>query len=173
MRRVPSAVRRYSKTTNMNLSKHIAKHLRSVYFGGNWTSVNFKETLKDVTWEQATQKFGDLNTILTLTYHATYYIAEVLKVLEGGALEAKDKESFNHPSITCEADWQQLLEKAWTDAEKFAVQIENLPEEQFWADFTDAKYGNYYSNLNGIIEHLHYHLGQITIIKKLIEVKNY
>ena len=30
------------------------------------------------------------------------------------------------------------------------------------------KYGNYFRNLTGIIEHLHYHLGQIVLIKKLI-----
>jgi hypothetical protein len=155
----------------MNVSKHIAKHFRSIYFGGNWTSVNWKDTLKNVTWEQATQKIGSLNTILTLTYHSTYYTTEVLKVLEGGALVAKDKDSFNHPPITCEADWQQLLEKAWLEAEKFADLVEALPESQFEADFTDKNYGNYYSNLNGLIEHLHYHLGQVTIIKKLINSK--
>ena len=27
----------------MNLTQQIAKHIREVYFGGNWTSVNLKE----------------------------------------------------------------------------------------------------------------------------------
>jgi hypothetical protein len=33
----------------------------------------------------------------------------------------------------------------------------------------NAKYGNYYRNLHGIIEHTHYHLGQIVLIKKLLK----
>ncbi|MEJ7829346.1 MAG: hypothetical protein WKF91_14145 [Segetibacter sp.] len=41
----------------MNLTGQIAKQFRDVYFGGNWTSVNLKENLADVTWQQAiTQK---------------------------------------------------------------------------------------------------------------------
>jgi hypothetical protein len=28
------------------------------------------------------------------------------------------------------------------------------------------KYGNYYRNIHGIIEHIHYHLGQIVLIEK-------
>ena len=36
----------------MNLTAQIAKHFNDVHFGGNWTSVNLKETLADVTWQQ-------------------------------------------------------------------------------------------------------------------------
>ena len=30
------------------------------------------------------------------------------------------------------------------------------------------KYGTYYRNFHGLIEHAHYHLGQIVLIKKLV-----
>jgi len=48
------------------------------------------------------------------------------------------------------------------------VLIEQLPESQLWVTFSQEKYGNYYRNLHGIIEHIHYHLGQIVLIKKII-----
>jgi len=32
----------------------------------------------------------------------------------------------------------------------------------------EEKYGNYYRNFHGIIEHCHYHLGQIVLIKKML-----
>ena len=38
-----------------------------------------------------------------------------------------------------------------------------------WETFADEKYGHYYRNLHGIIEHTHYHLGQIVLIKKLLQ----
>jgi len=60
------------------------------------------------------------------------------------------------------------LEKTWTEAEKFAKLIEKLPEDSLGDVFVDPKYGTYYSNLHGIIEHVHYHLGQIVLIKKII-----
>ena len=152
----------------MNLSEQLAKHIRDVHFGGNWTSVNLKDTLADVTWEQATTKVQSLNTIATLVYHVHYYISAVTKVLEGGPLEAKDIYSFEHPPIRSQEDWQALLDKTWADAETFAALVALLPESLLWENFTDEKYGTYYRNIQGIIEHIHYHLGQIMVIKKMI-----
>jgi uncharacterized damage-inducible protein DinB len=156
------------KICAMSLTKQIAQHFRDVHSGGNWTSVNMKDTLADVTWQQATTKVYSFNTIATLAYHVNYYVSAVLKVLQGGALEAKDAYSFSHPPITSQEDWQQLLNRVWQEAEDFALLVEQLPEEKLWEDFTDKKYGNYYRNLHGIIEHMHYHLGQIVLIKKLL-----
>ena len=152
----------------MSLQFHIAKHLRDVYFGGNSTAVNYKDTLAGVSWQKAVQKVHDFNTIATLVFHTNYYIAAVLKVLDGEELNAKDAYSFDHPPVENEEDWQQMLDKTWNEAHTFAKKIEALPEGIFWEVFSDEKYGNYFRNLTGIIEHLHYHLGQIILIKKLI-----
>lgn len=155
----------------MNPAAQIAKQLRAVFFGGNWTDSNLKDNLADVTWQEAITQVHGFNTIATLTYHVNYYISGVKQVLEGGTLDIKDKFSFAHPPINSQADWEVLLTNAWAEAEAFASLIEQLPEEQLWADFTDEKYGSYYKNLHGIIEHLHYHLGQIVLIKRLVRAK--
>jgi hypothetical protein len=152
----------------MNLSKQIAKHLREVYFGGNWTSSNLKDNLADVTWQQAATQVYSFNTIASPVYHMNYYVSVVLKVLQGEQLEAKDKYSFDYLPIQSEEDWEIMLDKTWTDAENFASLIEQLTERKLWEDFTDYKYGNYYRYLHGIIEHIHYPLGQIVLIKKIL-----
>ncbi len=152
----------------MNLTEQIAKHLREVYFGGNWTSSNLKDNLADVTWQQAATQVYSFNTIATLVYHMNYYVSAVLKVLQGEPLDAKDKYSFDHPLIQSQEDWEKLLDKTWADSENFASLIEQLPESKLWEDFSDKKYGNYYRNILGIIEHIHYHLGQIVLIKKIL-----
>ncbi|MDB5278699.1 MAG: hypothetical protein JWR61_3654 [Ferruginibacter sp.] len=72
------------------------------------------------------------------------------------------------PPIACNEDWEQLLDKIWKEAEAFAGLVEQLPEAKLWDDFADGKYGNYYRNITGIIEHLHYHLGQLVLIKKML-----
>lgn len=152
----------------MNLTTQIAKHLREVYFGGNWTYSNLKDHLENLTWQQATTKVYSFNTITTLVYHTNYYIVAALKVLQGGPLDSKDKYSFDHPSIKSQEDWLKLLDKVWADVENFAKLIEQLPEQILFENFSDKKYGNYYRNLHGIIEHTHYHLGQIVLIKKIV-----
>lgn len=149
----------------------MSKHFKGVLFGGNWSDSNYKDQLADVDWKMATTKVDGLNTIVQLVYHATYYLPHITNVLEGGPLEARDKYSWETPEIQSEADWQALLEGVWADAERLIELTGKLPEATLWADFADPKYGNHFSNLNGIIEHLHYHLGQIVLLKKMLTEK--
>jgi len=155
----------------MNLPQQIATHFREVHFGGNWTSVNLKDSLADVSWEQATTKVEPLNTIAALVFHINYYVSAILQVLRGGLLDAHDKYSFDVPPIQSHEEWEKLLAKTWKDAEAFATLVEQLPESKFSETFADEKYGNYYRNLQGVIEHTHYHLGQIILVKKLLVLK--
>ncbi len=152
----------------MNLPFHLAKHFREIHFGPNWTSSNLKEQLADVSWQQATTQVYSFNTIAKLVYHIHYFVQAAMEVLEGRPLDAHDKYSFDVPPIRSQNDWSALLNKVWADAERFSDLVEALPEHQLWETFSDEKYGNYYRNIQGIIEHCHYHLGQIALIKKMV-----
>jgi len=146
----------------------LAKHLREVFFGGNWTSVNLKQTISDIDWQLATKKINEANTIAALVFHIDYYVQAVLKVLKGGPLDAHDRYSFDLPAITKSEEWQRLREKTLTDAEALAAEVEKLNDQQLNSDFADPKYGSTYRNILGIIEHTHYHLGQISLLKKMV-----
>lgn len=152
----------------MNLSAQIAKHFRDVYFGGNWTDVNLKKTLENVSWQQAITKVQSFNTIALLVFHINYYISGMTKVLLGGSLDIHDEYSFDLTPIQSQKDWEILLTKTWADAEAFALLVEQLPDTKLNETFADEKYGNYFRNLHGVIEHTHYHLGQIVLIKKIL-----
>lgn len=152
----------------MNFTAQSAKHLRDVFFGGNWTTTNVREVLLDVDWKKATTKTGSFNTIVGLTYHIGYFVSAILQVYREGKLDAHDKFSFDHPAIQTEEDWQQLKEKMFSEVEEVAAYIENMQDDKLSEFFMDPKYGNYFRNIHGLIEHTHYHLGQIVIIKKLI-----
>jgi uncharacterized damage-inducible protein DinB len=152
----------------MDIAPQLAKHFKEVFFGGNWTDVNLKDSLKDVSWQHATAKLCSFNTIAALVYHIDYYVVAILSVLKGEPLTASDKYSFDHPPVQSEEEWNSLLEKLWSDAEKFAELVEELPERKLLETFSEEKYGNYYRNFQGVIEHTHYHLGQIVLIKKLL-----
>ncbi|MDR6197449.1 hypothetical protein [Siphonobacter sp. SORGH_AS_0500] len=152
----------------INLSQQISKHLREVYFGGNWTFSNLRDQLADVSWEQATTQVYDLNTIVALTYHVHYYVAAILRVFRGLDINASDKLSFDHPPIQSSEDWENLVNKIWIDVDALAELVLQMPEEAWQKTFVDEKYGTYYRNLHGMIEHTHYHLGQIVLIKKVL-----
>ncbi|MBT8271226.1 MAG: DinB family protein [Bacteroidia bacterium] len=152
----------------MTISKQLAKNFHEVHFGGNWTEANLKSLLADVTWEEANKQVYQLNSIAALLFHINYFVDVTLKVLEGGPLDGHDKFSFDCPPINSRADWDNMIDKARRDADRFAALVAILPEEKLWNDMADPKYGSYYNNIQGIIEHTHYHLGQIALIKKII-----
>jgi hypothetical protein len=152
----------------MSLIPHMAKQFRDLHFGGNWTDVDLKHALSDLTVVEVLTKPHGLSSIAALTYHIHYYVQAVLPVLDGGELNASDRFSFLHPEIGTPTDWRLFLEKTWEAAEAFAASLERLPENKLWEPFGDGKYGDYYRNILGVIEHAHYHLGQIVLIKKMI-----
>ena len=154
----------------MGNSKQLANRVREVLLNGKWiANTNYKHSLSSLSWEQATTKIDSLNTIAALTYHINYYTAGVLNVFEGGKLEIRDKYSFDVPEIKSQEDWEKLLNEKWSTVEKFAKHVELMSDEQLAANFVNEKYGTYQRNIEGVIEHGYYHLGQIVLIKKMIE----
>ncbi len=154
----------------MTTSALIARHFRAAYFGGSWCETNMRDLLADITWEQATTSVHRFNTIATLVYHLTYYVEGVTQVLEGGPLEARDKFSFDCPPIGSQKDWDDLLNWQWRVVQKFATSVEQFPDSRLADTFVHEDYSDYYYNLTGLVEHVHYHLGQIVMIKRLLPV---
>lgn len=151
------------------MTSQLSKHFHDVFFGGNWTFSNVRDNLKDVTWQQATTKVSTLNTIAVLVYHINYFVEAQLKVLNGKPLDSHDKFSFDCPPIHSKEDWEKLIDTVLTNAGKATELIAKLPDSKLTEDFTDKKYGNYMRNILGIIEHTHYHLGQIAVIRKMLQ----
>ena len=154
----------------MKKNKELAGRFREVFLDGTWVAnTNYKKVLEAISYKKATTKVNSLNTIAVLTFHINYYVAGVLNVFEGGKLEIRDKYSFDTPKITSESEWISLKNTLFTNAEKFANYIESLSETELKSVFVDEKYGTYYRNIEGMIEHSYYHLGQISLINKLID----
>jgi uncharacterized damage-inducible protein DinB len=152
----------------MNLSHTLATHLRRLYTGGNWTDINLKDSLDGLSWQQVTATPAGANSILALVYHLHYFVRAVTRVLQGGPLDAHDKYSFDHPPLESQVEWEAFLAEVFAEAETFAQLIEQLPPERLDENMAGEKYGSYFANLQGIIEHAHYHLGQIVLLKKLL-----
>ena len=155
----------------LNTTGEIAKHLREFYTGKNWTWVWFQDVIDDITWEEANTKIQDLNTIALLVFHMNFYVKIQIRVLMGGELDSTDKDAFNAPAIKSAQDWKDLLEESYRDAGDLAALIQQMPDEDLGETFANDKYGSFYRNFDGNIEHLHYHLGQIVLLKKLIRKK--
>lgn len=153
----------------MNKSQAIANRFREVTLNGTWiANTNFKHQLANLNWEIATTKYGSLNSIALLAQHIHYYINGIKNVFLGGDLEIKDKFSFDFKPMESQLEWEVFLNTFWQDSEEFASLIEQMAETKLDEVFIDAKYGSYQRNIDAMIEHSYYHLGQIVLINKLI-----
>ena len=153
----------------MKSNQHLADRFREVLLNGTFiANTNYKDQLENLPLKIAQKKVGDLNTIAILAQHVHYYVKGVSVVFKSGALEIRDAYSFDFPPMTSETEWQSFLDTFFKDAEAFATLVEQLPEGILNDVFTDKKYGTYQRNIDAMIEHCYYHLGQIVVIKKLI-----
>ncbi|GAB4252964.1 MAG: hypothetical protein Kow0027_17970 [Saprospiraceae bacterium] len=152
----------------MNLPRQISEQIKGFHYGPNATGVNLKMALEGVDWKMATTRVDSLNTIAELVFHINYYVEAVLGVLKGKPLTAHDKYSFDLPPIKSQADWEQLLNKVWKEADEMIEIVAGLDDSKLAEVFVKEKYGNYYRNLTGICEHSNYHIGQISMLKKII-----
>ena len=154
----------------MESSFQLAKRFHELVFDGKWIAVtNYKDQIIDLDWQLAITQYGSLNSIALLTFHINYYVSGILNVFNGGELEIKDKFSFDMNPIQSENDWSILLEEFWTNSHSLVKKIEESNDLQLEQIFAKKEYGNYRRNIEAMIEHGYYHLGQIVLINKLIK----
>lgn len=153
----------------MDTSTKLAQRFREVILNGTWiANTNFRDQLTDLDVEIANSQVQSLNTISILAQHIHYYIVGVKNVFKGGELAISDRLSFSFEPFSTQIEWDVFLEKLWIDAEEFANLIERFSNEKLQENFVNIQYGTYGRNIEAMIEHCYYHLGQITLIKKLL-----
>ena len=152
----------------MKLTEAIAQHVLEVYEGDNWTEVAILPTLHDVTWREAiTQTPASPNTIATLLHHLTFWNRVMARRAQGVGTEVGPANGFDAPAVEKEADWQALLADSHQSAQELAAAIRSFDETKLPNTILPG-YASAYKNLQGAVEHLHYHLGQLVLLKKLV-----
>lgn len=153
----------------MKRNNALADRLDEVLLSGHWiANTNWQAQIQPLTWVQATHPIGTLNTVAALVYHVNYYLAGIIRVFQGGPLEIRDKYSFDMPPITSEEDWAQLREAFVTHAKTFINEVRHLPDSTLDEVFVMERYGTYLRNIEGVISHSYYHLGQLSLITKML-----
>jgi uncharacterized damage-inducible protein DinB len=153
----------------MKNTGEIANRFREIILNGTWVAnTNYKDQLENLDWKIAVTPIKNLNTISVLAQHIHYYIQGINNVFKGGTLDIKDKFSFDFPEIDSQEKWEVFLTQFWIDTEEFASLVEKMPNEKLDQVFVEEKYGTYKRNIEAMIEHSYYHLGQIVLIKKIL-----
>lgn len=156
-----------------NESLTLANRFREVILSGTWiANTNYKNELTATSWKMSIAKVEDLNSVALLAQHINYYVSGINNVFRGGSLDIKDKYSFDFPEIASQERWEQFLETFWKNSEEFAAHVESLSDDDLSSVFIDERYGTFQRNIDALIEHAYYHLGQIVLLKKLMRSTN-
>lgn len=89
-----------------------------------------------------------------------------MEAFETGKLNISDRFSFDMQPIESNEDWINLKSDFLKNAHKFVQYVENLSDEQLDLPFVSTQYGTNNRNIEGVLEHGYYHLGQIRLIRK-------
>ena len=152
----------------MTRNVYLASRLREVLLNGHWVAnTNFTEQVQKIGLKEAKQRFSNLNTVADLLFHINYYLGGLIRAFENGNLDIRDKYSFDLDPLTSEEEWNLLKQDFLHNAAAFANLVEQMEDSKFDEAFINEKYGTVLRNIEGVIEHSYYHLGQIVLIQKM------
>ncbi len=155
----------------MNLLNHIAQHLIDVSYGHNWTEVNIQDTVNDIDFKEAvTRSTFSKNTIASLVHHLAYWNRVMVQRIHGIKVEIPESNGFDVPAINNEAGWQELIKDYMRSADELADAIKQVDKNKLELPILEG-YSSVYKNIQGSVEHIHYHLGQIVMIKKAVKTR--
>lgn len=156
----------------MNISALIAQHIIDVHEGNNWTEVNLIATLEGISYEEASQvTAASVNTIAGLVQHLTFWNDVMIQRIAGHHVYIPDSNGYDNSPLADAESWQALVESCLASGRRLAATIAGIEvsrlEEPILTGASTA-----YKSLQGSVEHVHYHLGQIVILKQLIRAVN-
>lgn len=151
----------------MKISSHIAQHLLDVYTGGNWTEVSLAQTIAGISLQEAvTVTPASPNSIAAIIHHLDFWNRVMIQRLQGIQPEIPEANGFDVPVLNTDADWKRLVKATLASASELAVAISHTEDSQLEQPIVGGS-ASVYKNVQGTVEHIHYHLGQIVILKKL------
>lgn len=152
----------------MKITAHIAQHLLDVYTGGNWTEVSVADALAGLSYTQAsTVTAASPNSIAAIVHHLAYWNKVMISRIGGENPIVPEANGFDVGSLGNDVEWKKLIREMLVSASELAVATRDVPEETLELPIV-AGGSSTYKNLQGSVEHVHYHLGQIVVIKKLL-----
>jgi uncharacterized damage-inducible protein DinB len=146
----------------------IAENLHHVYYGNNWTDVSIADTLNGISYRQAIQKTdASANTIAALVNHLWFWNTIILQRMNGVNPAIPEENGMDVTGINSEQEWSDLIHRLQISFDELINAVRAFPADKLELLVKDRTTTIGF-NLLGIVEHAHYHLGQIVLLKNLV-----
>lgn len=147
----------------MKTATELAERINDMYQGENWSGLNLKDLLADITYSEAITltKVSNYN-VASIVAHMIYYFKSVATNIESDNVDINEEKGFKLKNMEGDVDWQELLRA-------LGLSITNLVNTVNDIDASEhIESAQIDRNLHVAIEHSYYHLGQILFLKRLL-----
>jgi len=148
----------------------LTKLFSDLFDGSPWIDVNIMNTLDEVSAkEAATKPFPNFNSIWEIVNHLIGWRDTVLKRIQGENIESPENNYFSFIRDRSESSWQQTKERFRESQLQWLKAIKKFKRKDLDTRHEFSSFSNY-ELLQGILQHDAYHLGQIRLMKKLVQL---
>ncbi len=155
----------------MKEQEQLIKLFADLYNGSPWIDVNIENTLNEITAkEAATKAFPNFNSIWEITNHLISWRQTMLKRLQGEDVESPEDNYFSYIRDRSEAAWLQTKNQFAEAQNSWLTALKKLKQKDLKHKHEFSAFSNY-EFVNGILQHDAYHLGQIKLLKKLVQLR--
>ncbi len=148
--------------------ERISKLLSDLYKGNSWIDVTINGTLKNISSTQAfTHPVNNLNSIWEIVNHLVCWREAVIKRLHGEVIEGPANNFFEAIPDNSEKAWMKTLERLDISQQSWMEFLKGFDSNDLEIIYKNTK-TTHYELILGILQHDAYHLGQIVLLKKLV-----
>ncbi len=154
----------------MKEQDQVIKLFSDQFEGTPWIDVNILSTLEVITAkEAATKPFPDFNSIWEIVNHMIRWRETVLQRIQGENISSPDDNYFSFIRDRSETEWRKTLEHFGKLNTLWVNEIKKIKRKDLDAKHEFSAFSNY-ELMHGILQHDAYHLGQIRLLKKMIQL---
>jgi uncharacterized damage-inducible protein DinB len=147
----------------------IAEELRLAFEGEAWHGPALLEILSGINAAIAADRpIPEAHSIWELTLHIAAWEKVLLRRISGEAVQLSDEENFPAVHDKTEDAWQGTLAHLKETHEELMDSVRNMPESRL-TEIVPGKDYDFYFMLHGGAQHIAYHGGQISLLKKIAE----
>lgn len=154
------------------LVNNLIRQLNEIEDGSLWFDQSFKDKFGSLTEEQAlAQPMPQIHSVAEHVSHMLEWRKECVRRYQGLKTDLMNSpEDWKDNAELLEIGWAALRNSLYTSRLELIALIENKDDTYLLNKFQDTDYDFHYL-MEGIIQHDLYHLGQIGITIKLLNIK--
>ena len=155
----------------MNEVQRIEDQFSRAFSGDAWYGDSLTEILAGVSTERAVaHPVSNIHSILEIILHLTFTQDIMRRRIEGEDVIINGAEDLFFVETASEAEWKEAVEMLEISHQQLRKIIHNLSEADLHRKVVDRDHTVYFL-LEGLIQHLTYHAGQIAILKKAYNIQ--